>query len=71
MLLHGIRGFTGDGLLQSIGNPKQITMFRIDLPHLAWVLEGLVEGEVRNQIVVDAETAEWARVALERMLAIT
>ena len=31
MLLHGIRGFTGDGLLQSIGNPKQITMFRIDL----------------------------------------
>jgi quinolinate synthase len=35
------------------------------------VLEGLVEGEVRNQIVVDAGTAAWARVALERMLAIT
>jgi quinolinate synthase len=47
------------------------TMSRIDGPHLAWVLEGLVEGEVRNQIVVDTETAEWARVALERMLAIT
>ncbi len=47
------------------------TMSRIDPVHLAWVLEGLVEGEVRNQIVVDAETAEWARVALERMLAIT
>ena len=47
------------------------TMSRIDPAHLAWVLEGLVEGEVRNQIVVDAETAEWARVALERMLAIT
>ena len=47
------------------------TMSRIDPEHLAWVLEGLVEGEVRNQIVVDAETAEWARVALERMLAIT
>jgi quinolinate synthase len=47
------------------------TMSRIDGPHLAWVLEGLVEGEVRNQIVVDGETAEWARVALERMLAIT
>jgi len=47
------------------------TMSRIDPEHLAWVLEGLVEGDVRNRIVVDAETAEWARVALERMLAIT
>ncbi len=47
------------------------TMFRIDAKHLAWVLEGLVEGEVRNQITVDAETRDWARVALERMLEIT
>ncbi len=45
------------------------TMFRIDAAHLAWVLEGLVEGEVRNRITVDEETARWARVALERMLA--
>jgi quinolinate synthase len=45
------------------------TMFRIDAAHLAWILEGLVEGEVRNRITVDAETATWARVALERMLA--
>jgi quinolinate synthase len=44
------------------------TMARIDPPHLAWVLEGLVEGEVRNRIVVDDDTAAWARVALERML---
>ena len=47
------------------------TMSRIDPPHLAWVLDGLVGGEVRNQIVVDRDTATWARVALERMLAIT
>jgi quinolinate synthase len=47
------------------------TMSRIDPMHLAWVLEGIVEGEVRNQITVDAETARWARVALERMLEIT
>jgi quinolinate synthase len=47
------------------------TMFRIDAPHLAWILEGLVEGEVRNRITVDPDTARWARVALERMLAIT
>ena len=47
------------------------TMFRIDAPHLCWVLENLVEGTVVNRIVVDEDTAEWARVALDRMLAIT
>ena len=47
------------------------TMFRIDGPHLAWVLEYLVGGEVVNQITVDADTAEWARVALQRMLEIS
>jgi quinolinate synthase len=47
------------------------TMFRIDAAHLCWVLEGLVRGEVVNQITVEPETAEWAKVALERMLAIT
>jgi quinolinate synthase len=46
------------------------TMSRIDTAHLAWILEGLVEGEVRNRIEVDAETAAWAKVALERMLTI-
>jgi quinolinate synthase len=45
------------------------TMFRVDAAHLAWVLEGLVAGEVRNRITVDEDTATWARVALERMLA--
>ena len=47
------------------------TMFRIDAPHLAWVLERLVEGKVPNKISVDPETAEWARVSLQRMLDIT
>ncbi len=46
------------------------TMFRIDAAHLAWILEGLVGGEVRNRITVDADTARWAKVALERMLSI-
>ncbi len=46
------------------------TMSRIDPMHLAWVLEGLAEGEVRNRITVDEATAAWARVALQRMLAI-
>ena len=47
------------------------TMFRIDAPHLCWVLEELVAGRVVNRISVDPETAADARVALERMLAIT
>jgi quinolinate synthase len=47
------------------------TMFRIDAPHLAWTLESLVEGTVRNRITVNPEDAHWARVALERMLEIT
>jgi quinolinate synthase len=47
------------------------TMFRIDAPHLAWVLECLVEGKVRNRITVDPATAADARLALDRMLAIT
>ena len=47
------------------------TMFRIDAAHLCWVLENLVEGRVVNHIIVDADTAESAKVALDRMLAIT
>jgi len=46
------------------------TMNRIDLPHLVWSLENLVAGNVVNRITVDAETAHWARVALDRMLAL-
>lgn len=46
------------------------TMFRIDGPHLCWVLEELVEGRVPNRIEVDPEVAEWAKVALDRMLEI-
>jgi quinolinate synthase len=47
------------------------TMNRIDEPHLAWVLDELVAGRVVNPIRVDADTAESARVALQRMLDIT
>jgi quinolinate synthase len=46
------------------------TMYRIHPAYLAWVLEALVEGEVINQVSVDEETVHWARVALERMLAL-
>lgn len=46
------------------------TMYRIHPAYLAWILEALAEGEVINQVKVDEETAQWARVALERMLAL-
>jgi quinolinate synthase len=46
------------------------TMNRIDLPHLVWSLESLAAGTVRNVITVDADTAHWARVALDQMLAL-
>jgi quinolinate synthase len=46
------------------------TMNRIDLPHLAWVLESLLDGEILNEVRVDADTRRWSRVALERMLAL-
>ena len=46
------------------------TMFRVSPNHLLWVLEGLIDGQVHNQIVVPEPTKTWARVALERMLAL-
>ncbi|MBU0719647.1 MAG: quinolinate synthase NadA [Planctomycetes bacterium] len=45
------------------------TMFRIDLRHLAWVLDELAAGRIVNQITVDPETTRAALVALDRMLA--
>ena len=45
-------------------------MFRVSPNHLLWVLEGLVDGEVHNQIVVPEDQKKWAKIALDRMLAI-
>jgi quinolinate synthase len=44
------------------------TMYRIHPAYLLWVLEGLQEGIVVNQITVDEETRHYSRIALERML---
>jgi len=46
------------------------TMNRIDLPHLVWAMEALVKGDLVNQIKVEAQIAKFAKVALERMLAL-
>ena len=47
------------------------TMYRIDQPHLLWVLDHLVDGRVVNRIAVHAEAKRFAQRALERMLAHT
>jgi quinolinate synthase len=44
------------------------TMNLITLEKLARVVEGLVEGEIINQVTVPEDVARDARVALERML---
>ena len=46
------------------------TMNRIDLPHLVWAMESLVEGRVVNQITVAEEVRKYSKLALERMLAL-
>ncbi len=47
------------------------TMYRIDAPHLCWALENLVDGHVVNHIVVPSDEKHWAKVALDRMMALS
>jgi len=47
------------------------TMQRIDPQHLAWTLENLADGRIVNQIRVPAHEAVLAKLALERMLAVS
>jgi quinolinate synthase len=46
------------------------TMFRITPQHLLWALENLAAGEIVNQISVDERTRHYAKLALDRMLAL-
>jgi quinolinate synthase len=46
------------------------TMNRIDLPHLLWAMESLVKNQIVNVISVEPVTAEYAKLALDRMLAL-
>ena len=68
-------------LAQSVGPEKTVlsldqfgclcsTMFRVSPNHLLWILEGLLEGQVHNQIIVPDEQKHWTKVALDRMLTV-
>jgi quinolinate synthase len=46
------------------------TMYRIDLAHLCWSLENIINGTIVNRIVVKEDVARWSLVALERMLTV-
>jgi quinolinate synthase len=44
------------------------TMFRVSPNHLLWIMEGLLEGQIHNQIIVPEEQKRGAKLALDRML---
>jgi quinolinate synthase len=46
------------------------TMFRVSPNHLLWIMEGLVNGEIHNQIIVPDDIKRDAKLALDRMLEI-
>jgi quinolinate synthase len=46
------------------------TMDRIDLPHLVWTLESLVDGVVPNRSPSRPRPARYAKAALDQMLAL-
>jgi quinolinate synthase len=46
------------------------TMYRIHPAYLAWTVEELAKGNVVNRVRVDDETAQYAKVALQRMLTV-
>ena len=47
------------------------TMFRVSPNHLLWILEGLIDGEIHNQIIVPDDQKRGARLALDRMLEVS
>lgn len=65
--------FKGEGKTVEFMSPTLCmcsTMYRVDAPHLLWILESLQAGHLVNAIRVPAATAQEARVALGRMLAL-
>jgi quinolinate synthase len=45
-------------------------MYRIHPAYLAWTVEELAAGRIVNRVAVDAETARYAKIALDRMLTV-
>jgi len=72
-LVHRLAESQQEKLVVSLSGPNVCpcaTMYRISPQHLCWALESLAEGQVVNQVKVHPDDRKWAKVALERMLAI-
>ena len=61
-----------DQTILTLADPAPVcrTMSQITLENLASTLEALTRGDLRDEIIVDAQTTHWAKVAIERMLAL-
>ncbi|MCH2509978.1 MAG: quinolinate synthase NadA, partial [Dehalococcoidia bacterium] len=46
------------------------TMYRIHPAYLLWMLDGLLEGKVNNEITVPDDIKRDSKIALERMLSL-
>ncbi len=66
------RRHAGRLAIRSLATTRAVceTMGRVDLRHLLWVLDRLVEGKTVNRVTVDEPTRGQAAVALERMLSL-
>ena len=71
-LVHRLQQEHPEQMIRSLADvpPYCITMSQITLDNLADQLDALVRGKMRNEVTVAPETAKWAKVALERMLAL-
>ncbi len=71
-LVHRLQEEHPEQMIRSLADvpPYCITMSQITLENLADQLDALVRGEMRNEVTVPPETAKWAKIALERMLAL-
>jgi len=47
------------------------TMFRIDAAHMCWAMENLAQGHVVNRISVPGDEKVLAKIALDRMMALS
>ncbi|HOU15769.1 MAG TPA: quinolinate synthase NadA [Anaerolineae bacterium] len=71
-LVHRLQAEHPDQLILSLSDipPFCANMSQITLANLAEVLDALLHGELLSEVTVEPETREWAKVAVERMLAL-
>ncbi len=71
-LVHRLQAEHPDQLILSLADvpPFCPNMSQITLSNLAEIMDALARGELLNEVTVEPETRHWAKIALERMLAL-